>query len=130
MWGNLETLMKSSDSLLGWYPTVNNKMSFKGTWPPSLQRDLKGFLKKEKKKDTACSHEAGNPSMCSMSVFMYVVLPDGDTAPGSRGHAAATATAALSIRTPRVPVVWTGNLLKKNWVLKHSWAKMTYVFFF
>lgn len=44
--------------------------------------------------------------------YMYVVIPAGDTAPGSGGHAAATATAALSIRTPRVPVVRTGNLPK------------------
>ena len=40
--------------------------------------------------------------------------PAGDAAPGSHGHAAATATATFSIRTPRVPVIHAGPLHTKG----------------
>lgn len=54
-------------------------------------------------KDPGCSHEPIHVQ--HVCVHTCAVLPAGDTAPGPRGHAAATATAALPIRTPRVPVI-------------------------
>lgn len=127
--------MESSDSLLGWYPTVNMEMSFKGT-PHALQCDFKGFFKKKKKKkkiQPVGMNLATDPCAACLFLpvcrYMYVVIPAGDTASGSRGHAAATATAALYIRTPRVPVIWTGNLLKRLSFNTVSWTKMTIFFF-
>lgn len=78
---------------------------------------------------------AMNRASCAVCLFFHVcryvgvVLPAGDAAPGSRGHAAATATAALSIRTPRVPVIWTGNLLKRlSFKTLYHDQKVTYSF--
>lgn len=41
----------------------------------------------------------------------------GDAAPGSHGHAAATAAAAFTVRTPRVPVIHTGHLDTRQQVI-------------
>lgn len=50
-------------------------------------------------------------------VWSYTVVPsispESDTASGSHGHTAATAAAAFSIRTPRVPVIHTGH--RERW---------------
>lgn len=93
---------------LDWACCGRHRYVYPGDCPPVPSRNAAGWLRGE-----ASSRPRDSRRQLVPRTWGAVHIPAGDTAPGPRGHAAAAATAALSIWTPRIPVIWTGNLMKR-----------------